>query len=61
MIFAALKQRHDEEELQVKVSYMEIYQDIGYDLLHPSSKTNSILSPFPKVKYNVIIHCIVQN
>ena len=53
MIYSALKGREADEEVQVRVSYMEIYQDIGYDLLSSSTKTNSILSPFPKVYYQV--------
>ena len=54
MIYQALEAR-TEEEIQVKVSYMEIYQEIGYDLLNTAARTSSVVTPFPKVSivYNV--------
>jgi hypothetical protein len=37
MIYKALEKRTD-EEINVHISYMEIYQEVGYDLLNPNAK-----------------------
>ena len=47
MIYTALESRAD-EDIQVKVSYMEIYQEIGYDLLTTAARSSSVVH-FPKV------------
>ncbi|XP_078586159.1 uncharacterized protein LOC144868051 isoform X1 [Branchiostoma floridae x Branchiostoma japonicum] len=41
MIYKALEERQ-QEEISVKVSYLEIYQETGYDLLNPASKTGVV-------------------
>ncbi|XP_078670802.1 uncharacterized protein LOC144910950 [Branchiostoma floridae x Branchiostoma belcheri] len=41
MIYKALEERQ-QEEISVKVSYLEIYQEVGYDLLNPASKTGVV-------------------
>ena len=38
------------EEWSVHVSYMEIYQDIGFDLLNPGSRPGSLMVTLPKVR-----------
>ncbi|XP_013389271.1 kinesin-like protein KIF16B isoform X2 [Lingula anatina] len=62
MIYKALESRQD-EDISVHISYMEIYQEVGYDLLNPGARTNSLVTPFPKV---VVVEgpkgsCIVRN
>ncbi|XP_066275394.1 kinesin-like protein KIF3C [Branchiostoma lanceolatum] len=41
MIYKALEERQ-QEEISVKVSYLEIYQEVGYDLLNPAGKTGVV-------------------
>ncbi len=48
MIYKALASKQD-EDITVHVSYMEIYQEVGYDLLNTAARTNSVVTPFPKV------------
>ena len=48
MIYKALESRTD-EDIQIKVSYMEIYQEIGYDLLNTAARSRSVVH-FPKVR-----------
>lgn len=48
MIYKELEKRTS-EEVSVHISYIEIYQDIGYDLLNPGARTQSYVTPFPKV------------
>ena len=38
-----------EEDWRVEVSFMEVYQDTGYDLLNPGSQGNSLMVKLPKV------------
>ena len=49
MIYNELENR-TEEDISVHVSYLEIYQEIGYDLLNPGLRTQSYVTPFPKVR-----------
>ena len=58
MIYKALASRPS-DDIEVHVSYMEIYQEIGYDLLNTAARTNSVVTPFPKVTwqlYKVVVH-----
>ncbi|XP_060082119.1 kinesin heavy chain-like [Ylistrum balloti] len=48
MIYKELEKRQD-EEISVHISYLEIYKEIGYDLLNPGARTQSVVTPFPKV------------
>ena len=48
MIYNELEKR-TEEDLSIHISYLEIYQEIGYDLLNPGLRTQSYVTPFPKV------------
>ena len=49
MIYTELERRAaGMEEFQVHVSYMEIYQESGYDLLNPAARNNVLVTPFPK-------------
>ncbi|XP_041365194.1 kinesin-like protein KIF6 [Gigantopelta aegis] len=48
MIYQALAQRQD-EEITAHISYIEIYQEVAYDLLTPGARTLSPVTPFPKV------------
>ena len=38
------------EEVKVHISYMEIYQDTGYDLLNPGTRPGSLMLTLPKVR-----------
>ena len=42
-------ERRTEEDWRVEVSFMEVYQDTGYDLLNPGSQGNSLMVRLPKV------------
>ena len=48
MIYKELEKRAD-EDISVHISYLEIYKEIGYDLLNPGARTQSVVTPFPKV------------
>ncbi|XP_071503220.1 kinesin-like protein KIF6, partial [Diadema antillarum] len=37
------------DELTVKVSYLEIYQEVGYDLLNPTTRPGNVVTHLPKV------------
>jgi len=37
------------EDVSVQVSYMEIYQDVGYDLLNPGTRPGALMVTLPKV------------
>ena len=39
-----------EEDWHVEVSFMEVYQDTGYDLLNPGSQGHSLMVKLPKVR-----------
>lgn len=39
----------------VHISYMEIYQDIGYDLLNPGCRNEGLLLNLPRVTYTMYI------
>lgn len=62
LIYKELEKRTS-EDLSVHISYLEIYQDVGYDLLNPGARTQSYVTPFPKV--NVVEGsngmCLVRN
>ncbi|XP_064602782.1 uncharacterized protein LOC135468448 isoform X2 [Liolophura sinensis] len=47
-IYHSLEER-EEEVVSVKVSFLEIYQEVGYDLLSPASRTGWLVTPFPRV------------
>lgn len=46
----------DGPEVKVHISYMEIYQDTGYDLLNPGAMPGALMLTLPKVLYTIIIH-----
>lgn len=48
-IYSILKEREDEYLSSVHISFMEIYQDIGYDLLNPGGRGDSMMVTLPKV------------
>ncbi|XP_033751791.1 LOW QUALITY PROTEIN: kinesin heavy chain-like [Pecten maximus] len=48
MIYKELEKRQD-EDISVHISYLEIYKEVGYDLLNPGARTQSVVTPFPKV------------
>lgn len=50
MIYKSLEQRSD-EEITVHISYMEIYQEVAYDLLNPGARTFSPVTPLPRVGF----------
>ena len=48
MVYAELEAFPD-DEITVHVSFLEIYQEVGYDLLNMAARTNSVVTHFPKV------------
>ena len=52
MVYAELEAFPD-DEITVHVSFLEIYQEVGYDLLNMAARTNSVVTHFPKVLYLV--------
>ncbi|KAH9490020.1 Kinesin- protein 6 [Bulinus truncatus] len=49
MIYQQLEKRTD-EHISVYLSYLEIYQEVAYDLLNPASRSSSLpMAPFAKV------------
>ena len=48
----------EEEVVKVHISYMEIYQDTGYDLLNPGTRPGSLMLTLPKVctSFCILIH-----
>ncbi|XP_041472776.1 kinesin-related protein 5-like [Lytechinus variegatus] len=51
------------DELSIKVSYLEIYQEIGYDLLNPTTRPGNVVTHLPKVSVTDGPNnsCIVRN
>ena len=58
MIYNELESRSD-EDLSIHISYLEIYQEVGYDLLNPGLRTQSYVTPFPKVNLFLILVSIL--
>lgn len=56
-IYKALEKRGEEEESSVHVSYMEIYQDVGYDLLNAGMRPGALMVTLPKVRKGSVNHC----
>ena len=48
-VYGELERRSDGEECTVHISYMEIYQDNGYDLLNPGNTSDAVMTQLPKV------------
>nr|XP_034331855.1 kinesin heavy chain isoform X9 [Crassostrea gigas] len=48
MIYKELEKRTD-EDISVHISYLEIYKETGFDLLSTGARTQSAVTPFPKV------------
>ena len=53
-IYASLEQRTEEENTSIHISFMEIYQNIGYDLLNPGTRGDSLMVTLPKVGGEII-------
>ena len=49
-IYKEIERRSGEEEMTVHISYMEIYQDTGYDLLNPGMRPGALMVEVPKVR-----------
>lgn len=54
-VYSQLERRSDGEEFVVHISYMEIYQDSGYDLLNPGNTSDAVMTQLPKVMKNMLI------
>lgn len=50
-VYSELDRRSDSEEFVVHISYMEIYQDNGYDLLNPGNTSDAVMTQLPKVLF----------
>ena len=46
---------HSDEDWKVEVSFLEIYQDVGYDLLNPGSQGPAMMVKLPKVSHCSIL------
>ena len=53
-VYSELERRSDGEEFVVHISYMEIYQDSGYDLLNPGNTSDAVMTQLPKVMKNML-------
>ncbi len=42
------------EVISIHISYMEIYQDTGYDLLNPGMRPGALMVTLPKVLFHFI-------
>ena len=47
-------EKRSNEEMTVHISYMEIYQDTGYDLLNPGMRPGALMVEVPKVSISVV-------
>ena len=52
-VYEALEKKDPEEDWKIEISFMEIYQDVGYDLLNPGSQGGSMMVKLPKVGVHV--------
>ncbi len=43
------------EDVSVQISYMEIYQDTGYDLLNPGMRPGALMVTLPKVPHYLVL------
>ena len=48
-VYRSLEKRSENEEVSVHISYMEIYQDVGFDLLNPGTRPGALMVTLPKV------------
>ena len=55
-VYSRLEERKD-EDFTVRVSFMEIYQDVGYDLLNPANNNNTYTITLPKVRVHLTSGC----
>lgn len=57
MIYKELEKRTD-EDISVHISYLEIYKETGFDLLSTGARTQSAVTPFPKVRtqFTLLLH-----
>ena len=51
-IYKSLEQREN-EDITLHISYLEIYQEVAYDLLSTSARTASPVTVFPRVSWFV--------
>ena len=54
-VYSELERRSDGEEFVVHITYMEIYQDSGYDLLNPGNTSDAVMTQLPKVIKSMLI------
>lgn len=47
-IYNNINQR-DSKDISIHVTYMEIYKEVGYDLLNPATKAGSMIIELPRV------------
>lgn len=48
-VYSSLEERVGSEDITVHVSFMEVYQDVGYDLLNPGNRNEAMMLTLPKV------------
>ena len=54
-VYDALEKKDPEEDWKIEISFMEIYQDVGYDLLNPGSQGGSMMVKLPKVSVRTYV------
>ena len=59
-VYGELERRSDGEEFAVHISYMEIYQDNGYDLLNPGNTSDAVMTQLPKVIITCCLHAQIS-
>ena len=48
-VYTSLEERMRSEDITLQISFMEIYQDVGYDLLNPGNRNEAMMLTLPKV------------
>ena len=55
MIYQELEKRSD-QHISVYLSYLEIYQEVAYDLLNPAARSTIPIAPFARVRLHILKH-----
>eukprot|EP00118_Oscarella_pearsei_P005077 m.22717 g.22717 ORF g.22717 m.22717 type:complete len:941 (+) comp28387_c0_seq1:162-2984(+) len=48
-VYRSLEERAGDEEICVEISFLELYQEVGYDLLNPGLRNDGMTTELPKV------------
>ena len=53
-VYSILDKRREEEDITIHISFMEIYQNVGYDLLNPGNRNEGMMLTLPKVLKHIL-------